>query len=70
MPATSHFNILGFKPENFENNLKVFISSLTDFWSLKKNVVSCAYGSILVVMIENVKTFYIWIALYHCKNNF
>ena len=44
MPATSHFNILRFKPENFENNLKVFISSLIDFWSFKKNVVSSAYA--------------------------
>ena len=31
MPATLHINILGFKPENFEYNLKVFNSSLTDF---------------------------------------
>ena len=30
LPATSHFNILGFKRENFENNLKVFISFLID----------------------------------------
>ena len=43
MPATSHFNVLGFKPENFENNLKVSISSLIDVSSLKKDVVSSAY---------------------------
>ena len=30
MPATLHFYILGFKPENFENNLKAFIKSLID----------------------------------------
>lgn len=31
MPASSDFNILRFKPENFENNLKDFISSLINF---------------------------------------
>ena len=31
MPATSHFDILGFKPKNFEKNLKVLISYLIDF---------------------------------------
>ena len=38
IPVISHFNILGlgFKPENFENDLKVFISSLIDFWLFKK----------------------------------
>ena len=33
MPAISHFNTLGSKPQHFENNLKFFISPLTDFWS-------------------------------------
>ena len=36
MPATSRVNIYGFIPHNFENNLKVFISSLIDFQLLKK----------------------------------
>ena len=31
MPANLYFDILGFKPENFENNLKVFVSLLIDF---------------------------------------
>ena len=30
MPVALHFYILGFKPENFENNLEVFIKSLID----------------------------------------
>ena len=36
LPETSHFNILGFKWENFETNLKVFISSLIDLDCFKK----------------------------------
>ena len=38
------FNVLGFKLENFEYNLKVFISSLIDFCPFKKNVLSSAYA--------------------------
>ena len=36
MHATSHVNIYGFIPHNFESNLKVFISCLIDFQLLKK----------------------------------
>ena len=44
MPAISHLLLFGLSPENFENVLKMFINSITDFVSLRKKVVSSAYA--------------------------
>ena len=53
MPATSHFDILGFKPKIFENNLKVFICSLIYFWSFNRKQ-KCSFLSLFPEnVIEN-----------------
>ena len=41
MPATSHFNILGFKTENFENDLKFLLLHYLIFDCLNKYCVIC-----------------------------
>ena len=41
---TSHLHLLGFKPEKDENMSKTFITSIKDFLSFRKNVVSSAYA--------------------------
>ena len=42
MPAISHLNLLGFKPEMSQNLLKASITSITESSSLRKNVLSSA----------------------------
>ena len=40
----SHFDVLGFNPDPFENLPKTFKTSITNFWFFKKSIVSPAYA--------------------------
>ena len=44
IPAISHFDVLGFNPDTFENLSKTFKISITDSWFSRKNVVSSTYA--------------------------
>ena len=44
IPAFSHLDLLGFKPEKYENMSKTFITSIKDSLSFRKNVVLSAYA--------------------------
>ena len=41
IPAISHFDVLGFNTDTFENLSK---TSITDSWFFRKNVVSSVYA--------------------------
>ena len=43
IPAISHFDLFGFRPEIFEKLSKTFKISVTDVWFLTKKVVLLAY---------------------------
>ena len=43
IPVISHFDVLDFKPKNWEKMLKVFTTSPIGFSFFKKNVVSLVY---------------------------
>ena len=63
IPATSHLDLLGFKPKNDENMLKNFITSIKDSLSFRKNVVSSAYAVYKKSMTKYVKVFSLFIFL-------
>ena len=46
IPATSHLDLLGFKPDNDENMSNAFITSIKGSLSFRKKVVSSAYAVI------------------------
>ena len=48
---------IGLSPENFENVSKMFINSTTDFLSLRKKVVSSAYGVYRNVLSNMLRPF-------------
>ena len=43
IPATWHFSLFGFSPENKENSSRVFKAPITDFLLLKKKLLSSPY---------------------------
>ena len=40
----SHFEVLGFNTDTFENLSKTFKTSITDFWFFRENIESLAYA--------------------------
>ena len=42
IPTNSHFDVLSFNPDTFENLSKTFKTSIPDFWFFRKDVVSSA----------------------------
>ena len=57
IPAISHFDLFGLRPENCEKCLNICSRFITDLLFLRKKVVSSALAVRIKFLLKNFKTF-------------